>query len=94
MQFLDQTVSLRRLGIRWTVDGVRLRRAYRFDYSCEGVVRQSGRITLIGTRLEAIVLEGSCKSHDSMERSGQPSALIPRANNVVPLRPPPPRDEG
>ena len=52
VQFLDQTVALRRLGIRWTDKGIRIRRLFRFDYSEEGAGRHSGHITLIGIRLE------------------------------------------
>ena len=36
LQFLDQTVALRRLGVRRTPAGLRLRRVYRFDFSEEG----------------------------------------------------------
>lgn len=36
VQFLDQAVALRRLGLRWTNDGLRLRRQYRFEFSEEG----------------------------------------------------------
>ena len=56
VQFLDQTVSLRRLGIRWTTHGIRFRRQFRFDYSEEGMGRLSGHITLIGVQLEEFSL--------------------------------------
>jgi hypothetical protein len=54
LQFLDQTVALTSIGIRWTQQGIRLRRAYRFDYSLEGVGREQGEITMIGSRFESI----------------------------------------
>ncbi|MEE9357042.1 DUF3301 domain-containing protein [Candidatus Vondammii sp. HM_W22] len=56
VQFLDQTVSLRRLDIRWTTHGIRFRRQFRFDYSEEGMGRLSGHITLIGVQLEEFSL--------------------------------------
>lgn len=56
VQFLDQTVSLRRLGFRWPARGVRLRRVYRFDFSEEGVGRRTGYLILVGRRLEDLSL--------------------------------------
>jgi len=56
VQFLDQTVALRRLGVRRTPEGLRLRRVYRFDFSEEGIGRRSGSLVLIGLNLEAISL--------------------------------------
>ena len=56
LQFLDQTVALRRLSLRWTTRGVRLRRVYRFDFSEEGEGRRSGHITLVGIELEEFSL--------------------------------------
>ena len=46
LQFLDQTVALRHLGVRRTAAGLRLRRVYRFDFSEEGVGRRSGYLVL------------------------------------------------
>jgi hypothetical protein len=54
IQFLDQTVALRRLRLRWTTDGLRLRRTYRFEFSEEGSGRQGGYLTLVGLALEEI----------------------------------------
>jgi len=54
LQFLDETVSLARMGIRWTKDGLRVRRMFRFDFSLEGVGRRTGYVLLLGTRLELI----------------------------------------
>ncbi|MES9843194.1 MAG: DUF3301 domain-containing protein [Candidatus Sedimenticola sp. PURPLELP] len=56
LQFLDQTVALRRIGIRWTNQGIRLRRGFEFDYSEEGEGRRIGHITLIGVQLEEFSL--------------------------------------
>ena len=54
MQFLDGTVALVRVGIRWTASGLRIRRMFRFDFSLEGVGRRTGHILMLGTRLETI----------------------------------------
>ena len=54
VQFLDQAVVLRRLGVSWRGDGVRLRRVYRFDFSEEGVGRRSGYLVLRGMDLEEL----------------------------------------
>jgi hypothetical protein len=56
LQFLDQTVALQRVGIRWTGAGIRIRRMFRFDFSEEGVGRRNGHIVLIGIYLESFSL--------------------------------------
>ena len=56
IQFLDQTVSLFRIGLRWTTQGIRFRRIFRFEFSEEGVGRRSGHITLLGIDLEEFSL--------------------------------------
>lgn len=52
LQLLDQTVVLRRLGLSWRGDGIRLRRVYRFDFSEEGVGRHNGYLVLRGIDLD------------------------------------------
>ena len=54
LQFLDDTVAPVRFGLRWTADGLRLRRMFRFEFSLEGVGRRIGYVLMLGTRLEAI----------------------------------------
>jgi hypothetical protein len=54
LQLLDQTVALRRLGLSWRAEGIRLRRAYRFDFSEEGVGRLSGYVVLRGIDLDEL----------------------------------------
>lgn len=54
LQFLDQAVALRRLGLTWRGEGVRLRRVYRFDFSEEGTGRRSGYLVLRGLYLEEL----------------------------------------
>ena len=56
MQFLDQTVALRRLRLRWTGQGLRFRRVFTFDYSEEGTGRRTGYLILLGLDLEEISL--------------------------------------
>lgn len=54
LQFLDGTVVLARMGIRWTSEGLRIRRMFRFDFSLEGAGRRTGYVLMLGTRLELI----------------------------------------
>ena len=54
MQFLDQTVALARMGVRWTSEGLRIRRMFRFDFSLEGSGRHTGYVLMLGSRLETI----------------------------------------
>jgi len=56
LQFLDQTVVLRRLRLRRTDAGLRWRRVYRFDFSEEGIGRRNGYLVLLGLNLEIIRL--------------------------------------
>jgi Protein of unknown function (DUF3301) len=56
VQFLDQTVALRRVGLRWPRQGLRLRRVYRFDFSEEGVGRRTGYLVMVGMDLQEISL--------------------------------------
>ncbi|MCU7905193.1 MAG: DUF3301 domain-containing protein [Candidatus Thiodiazotropha sp. (ex Epidulcina cf. delphinae)] len=50
VQFLDQTVALHRLGLRWLRSGLKLRRVYEFDYSLEGSGRRTGYVVMIGAQ--------------------------------------------
>ena len=54
VQFLDQTVALRKMSIRWLSNGLYMRRIYRFDYSEQGEGRYTGHITMLGMNLESI----------------------------------------
>jgi hypothetical protein len=54
VQFLDQTVALSRLGLRWGSQGIRLRRVYRFDFSEEGVGRRTGYLVMLGMNLQEL----------------------------------------
>lgn len=56
VQFLDGTVSLKRIGFSWGVGGMRLRRRFHFEYSLQGVERRTAYLVLVGTRMERIDL--------------------------------------
>lgn len=83
MQFLDETVSLVRMGIRWTNEGLRIRRMFRFDFSLEGVGRRSGYVLMLGTRLEAID-DGLPEPEDEPADPGESSGR--EDSKVVPFR--------
>jgi len=59
LQFLDQSVSLRHLGMgmRRMGTGLRILRVYGFDFSAEGIGRHSGYLVLIGLNPETISLD-------------------------------------
>ena len=84
LQFLDETVALARMGLRWTRDGLRLRRMFRFEFSLEGAGRHTGYILMLGMHLERI--------DDGLAELPDPSAdqdenAPPRDDsNVVPFK--------
>ncbi len=83
MQLLDDTVSLARLGLRWTRQGLRVRRMFRFEFSLEGVGRRTGYVLMLGSRLETI--------DDGLPRTAEPEAEAPRPaagdeRKVIPFR--------
>lgn len=56
-QFLDDTVSLARLGVARGGQGwPLLRRTYEFEFSIDGYDRFVGSVTLFGTRVESVYL--------------------------------------
>lgn len=84
MQFLDQTVALTRMGLRWTNSGLRIRRMYRFDFSLEGSGRHTGYVLMLGSNLETID-DGLPREPDEQEPETQP----PQGDRkVVPFRRP------
>jgi len=51
LQFLDQTVALQRLSLRWDRrSGPRFQRTYQFDYSLEGEGRRTGHLVMLDER--------------------------------------------
>ncbi|HHH39787.1 MAG TPA: DUF3301 domain-containing protein [Sedimenticola sp.] len=81
LQFLDQTVALQRIGIRWTGSGIRIRRLFRFDFSEEGVGRRSGHLILVGIHLESF----SLGLPDETAAEGQQQQPPVTASSVVPF---------
>ena len=56
-QLLDQAVHLRRISLsRDSTGRWRIWRQYRFDYSYDGVERRQGFITMLGKKLESLVI--------------------------------------
>ena len=83
-QLLDQTVSLARMAVRRTADGLRFRRMFRFDYSIEGVGRRTGYVLLIGIQLEQIDLGLPEETSEAPTRETEPDT--PQDNTVVPFK--------
>lgn len=65
VQLLDQAVALRRLGLRWRAQGLRIRRVYRFEFSEEGVGRRTGYLVLLGLDLVDLSLGLPQRSDDA-----------------------------
>jgi hypothetical protein len=58
LQFLDGTVSLKNIRPYYrNADDLGLRRTYVFDYSGDGISRQTGCIVLHNTRISSIIFE-------------------------------------
>lgn len=58
LQLLDGTVSLQKIRPYYVnIDDFGLRRTYVFDYSGDGISRQTGCIVLHNTRVATILLE-------------------------------------
>jgi len=56
-QFLDDTVSLARLGVARGAHGwPLLRRTYEFEFSADGFDRFVGEVTLSGSRVESVYI--------------------------------------
>ncbi|KOR31530.1 hypothetical protein TI04_00250 [Achromatium sp. WMS2] len=66
IQFLDETVAIKKLRIRWGADGLCWSRTYGFEISTDNVNRAAGSITMLGKTLEDLNL--NCDS--------QPNARI------------------
>ena len=85
LQFLDETVALARIGVRWTNDGLRIRRMFRFEFSLEGVGRQTGYILMLGMHLEAVDDGLAVEVPPADDR--QDDKATETDNKVVPFRP-------
>ena len=86
-QLLDESVALQRVGLRWTSQGLRLRRMYRFDYSIDGTLRETGYVLMLGYKLESIHIRGrhtfEQKGNATSDDSGEKPAakVIPFPGN-------------
>lgn len=91
LQFLDDTVAMSRMGLRWTNDGLRIRRMFRFDFSVEGVGRRTGHILMMGSRFESID-DGLPRPSDAAQPASPPPLRQPSATGddrkVVPFKRP------
>lgn len=64
VQLLDQTVSLARVSMSRDRGGHwRIWRQYRFEYSRDGLNRETGHIIMLGQRLEAVLVAESPTIH-------------------------------
>ncbi|BAO43405.1 DUF3301 domain-containing protein [Thiolapillus brandeum] len=87
-QLLDDSVYLQRVGLRWTPSGLRFRRMYRFDYSVNGSLRDSGYVLLIGNQLEAVHLQGKHTIEQELRKMDTESSSPtpdPHSHNVIPF---------
>lgn len=58
MQFLDQTVGIRRLGFGRLESGrVGLKRVFQFEFSSDGTDRRAGWVSMLGQRVQAIYMD-------------------------------------
>ncbi len=85
VQFLDDTVNLSRMGIRWTSNGLRIRRMFYFDFSREGTSRFTGTILLVGTDVEYLDI-GQGNTVDTTSPTTEKPG--PENDKVVPFRRP------
>ena len=57
VQLLDQSVSLSRVSMSRDRDGRwHVWREYRFEYSRDGLSRETGHVIMLGKRLEAVIV--------------------------------------
>lgn len=87
LQWLDGTVALARMGLRWR-RGPIWRRMFRFEYSAEGLGRREGYVLLLGTSLESVILD---EEQPAERPTREVSEATSEDSNVVPFRR---RDEG
>ncbi|HIE55199.1 MAG TPA: DUF3301 domain-containing protein [Chromatiaceae bacterium] len=83
-QLLDDSVALQRLGLRWTSQGLRLRRMYRFEYSIDGTLRETGYVLMLGHKLESIHILGRHTFEQEKEAAPDGSGEKPAAK-VIPF---------
>ena len=77
VQFLDESVVLKRIGLRWPNEGIRIRRVFHFDFSRDGVERLSGNLALVGINLEYLDFDFSIIDVNQPQK--------PKASDVIPI---------
>ncbi len=77
VQFLDESVVLKKLGLRWPTEGIRIRRVYQFEFSRDGVQRVTGNLALVGINLEYLDFEFSIIDVN------QP--VKPKTSDIIPI---------
>lgn len=88
VQFLDETVFLKRMGVRWTAQGIRLRRMFSFDFSIEGVGRRTGYLILVGTQLEHTEMRIGIDIEINQANQPQEKPASSENEKVIPFRKP------
>ncbi len=86
LQFLDETVVLRRIGIRWGANGIRFRRLVDFDFSIGDGGGRSGYLILLSTAVEQY--GGDLPDQKAtIDQTGSPNEAAGRADEdkVVPF---------
>jgi hypothetical protein len=97
LQFLDETVALRRLRLRTTGSGLRLQRQYAFDFNDGTTERYTGSIRLLGSTVDELdigIWEGRSSVATGIEvapptvppGTGTPADGGQYGGNVIPLR--------
>lgn len=88
VQFLDESVVLSKLGIRWPEQGLRFRRVYDFDFSRNGDERLSGQVALVGIELEFLDFDFSIIDVNTpyKSESGKADSGKAESGTVIPIR--------
>jgi len=84
-QLLDDSVALQRIGLRWTAQGIRFRRMYRFEYSIDGTLREIGYVILLGYQLESVHIRGRHTFEQRAEKEVKPGPEEKPAAKVIPF---------
>lgn len=77
VQFLDESVVLKKLGLRWPDEGIRIRRVYSFEFSRDGVERVTGNLALVGINLEYLDFDFSIIDVNQPQK--------PKVSDVIPI---------
>ena len=81
VQFLDESVALKSLGLRWPTEGIRFRRVYSFDFSRDGVERLNGNLALVGINLEYLDFDFSIIDVNRTSSAEEPR----KSGDVIPI---------